>query len=284
MIHKIKIVLALISTCILFGTCVSTHKTSGNDLNFEDRYALVIGNSDYINLTRLQNAKNDAGAVSRELEKLGFEVVTHFDLTSSQMNSVIEVFTDNLANNKRAIGLVYFAGQGVAINNLNYLIPVDLNAINSTGIISQSYSLETLFSKLLESNNDLNFVIMDTCFVPMTLPLAENYIHRGITSFPEIDQSNQPMINDGLDILEQFTNDIFYLQSALPGQIALDGSSNGNSPFTVALLNNISRPIAFVDLVNDIAADTMALTNRRQHPYFKANIFGFRNFVLYSNI
>ena len=279
MIQKIAVVLSLISICIIFGACASTRKISGNDLNLGDRYALVIGNSDYTYQAKLPNAKNDAQAVSHEFEKQGFEVITHFDMTSSQMDSVIEAFTDNVAGNKHAVGLVYFAGQGVAINNVNYLVPVDLNAESGAEIVSQSYALEALFTKLIEANNHLNIVIMDACFIPMTLPPPGHPVHRGITPTEEADQSHRSIIHDGLDMLEQFTNDIFYLQAALPGQFALDGAGNENSPFTTALLKNISRPAEFMKLIDDIAADTMALTDGRQQPYFKAKTFNFGNFV-----
>lgn len=40
------------------------------------RIALVIGNNEYENVPKLLKATNDADAISKELAKLGFEVVT----------------------------------------------------------------------------------------------------------------------------------------------------------------------------------------------------------------
>jgi len=42
----------------------------------EKRVALVIGNNDYQSVPKLEKAVNDAQAVSRELSKIGFEVIS----------------------------------------------------------------------------------------------------------------------------------------------------------------------------------------------------------------
>jgi len=43
----------------------------------ERRVALVIGNNDYQNITKLEKAVNDANSVARELKKIGFEVMAY---------------------------------------------------------------------------------------------------------------------------------------------------------------------------------------------------------------
>ncbi|MCL2625393.1 MAG: hypothetical protein FWD46_01065 [Cystobacterineae bacterium] len=80
--------------------------------------------------------------------------------------------------------------------------------------------METLFNKLKTANNTLNIVIIDACFKKMTPPLFHH--HRGIVFYPMTKQ-DLPIENDGLELLEQFSKDIFCLQSALSGKTALDG-------------------------------------------------------------
>jgi hypothetical protein len=53
------------------------------------RVALVIGNNDYDNVPKLQKAVNDADAISKELAKLGFEVVTAQDVGRRAMSRAL---------------------------------------------------------------------------------------------------------------------------------------------------------------------------------------------------
>ena len=49
----------------------------------ERRVALVVGNSNYVNVVRLPNPRNDAGDVGVNLKTLGFDVTTGLDLDRS---------------------------------------------------------------------------------------------------------------------------------------------------------------------------------------------------------
>jgi len=265
--------------CLALIMCTTTGKVSGagkNDLGL--KRALVIGNANYQNILRLQNPKNDAEDVANVLKKLGFNVELYFDLNHRQMETTINRFVEKLSGNKDIEGLVYFAGQGFSINEKNYIVPVDLSASSSAQIITGSYAMETLFSKLSAANNTLNIVIIDACFAKMTLP--HFHAHRGVTVFPMEDQDGKPVENDGLELINQFTNDIFYFQSALPGRTALDGAGSRNSPFARALIKNLANPVRFIDLVKDIMTDTLEYTNRQQHPYFKGNIFIHEEYII----
>jgi uncharacterized caspase-like protein len=249
-----------------------------NEENISGKYALVIGNANYKSIIKLENPQNDAEDVSNALKQLGFKVELGIDLNFAQMERAINKFIEKISTKNITEGLFYFAGQGFSINGINYLVPVDLQANNATQIISQSYAMKTLFNKLMTTNNIVNVVIIDTCFTKMTLPSP--FPHRGIIFFPTTDQDNLPIENDGLELLEEFTKDIFYLQSTLPGQIAFDGIGRRNSPFTMALLKNLMIPKIFIELVKDIMTDTMEYSNGQQHPYFKGNIFNHEDYII----
>src|SRR5450756_1534962 len=51
----------------------------------ETRVALVIGNGDYRNTSRLANPRNDATDVAAALTRAGFETITGFDLDKAGM-------------------------------------------------------------------------------------------------------------------------------------------------------------------------------------------------------
>lgn len=62
----------------------------------DKRVALVIGNSAYENVPRLQNPSNDASDMAAKLRGLGFEVVEGIDLGKRDMEKNIRAFADQL--------------------------------------------------------------------------------------------------------------------------------------------------------------------------------------------
>ena len=64
----------------------------------EKKVALVIGNSNYKHATPLPNPTNDARAMSRMLEKIGFEVVSGTDLDRQAMADSMKLFAAKAEN------------------------------------------------------------------------------------------------------------------------------------------------------------------------------------------
>ena len=58
----------------------------------ENRIALVIGNSNYTDLSVLKNPVNDAEAIANQLAYLGFTVYLATDLTTKNFQSTIQKF------------------------------------------------------------------------------------------------------------------------------------------------------------------------------------------------
>src|SRR5260221_12138804 len=63
----------------------------------EQRVALVIGNSNYQNVSQLPNPANDAKAVAQLLNAAGFEVISATDLSHNQMIEVMQDFSAKIA-------------------------------------------------------------------------------------------------------------------------------------------------------------------------------------------
>lgn len=94
----------------------------------EKRVALVIGNDHYANLPSLQKAVNDAEAVGDALQRLGFDVVRGRNLGRQGMIDKLAEFTARIGAGD--IAVFFYAGHGVAIANVNYLVPTDVPAAN----------------------------------------------------------------------------------------------------------------------------------------------------------
>jgi len=97
---------------------------SGADALADRRVALVIGNSAYQNAVKLANPANDAAAVANLIKSIGFEVVEfRRDLGNSELRRTIREFS--VYTRDADIAVVYYAGHGIEVNGLNYLVPVD---------------------------------------------------------------------------------------------------------------------------------------------------------------
>ena len=92
------------------------------------RVALVVGNDKYPNLpadAQLAKAANDARAVKRTLEGLGFQVLYGENLDRRAFIDKLSDLTSQL--DKDGIVLFFFAGHGVAFSGANYLLPSDIS-------------------------------------------------------------------------------------------------------------------------------------------------------------
>jgi uncharacterized caspase-like protein len=80
----------------------------------EKRVALVIGNSAYRNVSRLDNPTNDAKLMADTLRHLGFTLVgggPQLDLSKAQFESLLQNFGDQAQG--ADVDLFYYAGHGV---------------------------------------------------------------------------------------------------------------------------------------------------------------------------
>ncbi len=96
----------------------------------EKRVALVIGNDHYANLgadRQLLKAVNDAQAVGDALAKIGFSVIRGANLGRQGMIDKLAALTAQLEPGDTVA--FFYAGHGVAIGGVNYLIPSDVPAV-----------------------------------------------------------------------------------------------------------------------------------------------------------
>ena len=93
-------------------------------LNNDRRIALVIGNSAYENAAALPNPERDANLVADALKRTGFETVIL--LTNLRKDALVSALRDFAARAETADwAVVYYAGHGMEVGGINYLIPTD---------------------------------------------------------------------------------------------------------------------------------------------------------------
>jgi hypothetical protein len=194
------------------------------------RIALVIGNNTYENVPKLLKATNDADAISKELAKLGFEVVTAQDVGRRAMSRALVELEGKVGAGDTA--LIYFAGHGFAIDGTNYLLPVDVPPAGpgEEGLVRDaSFAASGLSDRLQSKGAGTVILILDACRDnPFALKGKRAIgMTRGLTR---------------MDPAEG----MFVLFSAGQGQSALDRLSetdaNPNSVFTRTLLLEMETP------------------------------------------
>src|SRR5271168_466098 len=87
----------------------------------DKRVALIVGNSDYLNVPRLANPANDARLMADTLRALGFAIVAgaaQLNLDESKFRQLVRDFGAQLQG--ADVGLFYCAGHGVQVRGGNY--------------------------------------------------------------------------------------------------------------------------------------------------------------------
>jgi len=125
------------------------------------KYALLIGNDKYSGLYESKNAANDVQDIAAALLRLGYEVVLKTDASQSEMESAINSFTAKLKSEKESEGFFWFAGLGIDINGLNYLLPVNANSSSENLLKVSSFPLSALIEGLQSAGNKMNVVCID---------------------------------------------------------------------------------------------------------------------------
>jgi len=192
-------------------------------LDIESKVALVIGNTHYSNALPLKNPGNDATDMCAALKKLGFEVICKLDIaTKRDFKDAIYEFTGKI--NQRTVALFYFAGHGMQVEGVNYLLPTGVALRTRSDIEDESVQVNYLMSELEARQAALNIFFLDAC---RNNPLADSI--RGY--LPTMGMASQ---------LYAPRNSIIAMSTGA-GQLSLDGDGR-NGTFTKNLLQNMGTP------------------------------------------
>ena len=127
----------------------------------EKRLALVIGNAAYQYSGELCNPVNDANLMATTLQDLGFTVIKRTDATKEQMDNSILDFWRKLGNCD--VALFYYAGHGVQLNGINYLLPVDAQLEDRLSVEIEAVDVNKVVNKFEYYPENISIVILDAC-------------------------------------------------------------------------------------------------------------------------
>lgn len=216
----------------------------------ESRLALVIGNSEYAE-SPLRNPVNDATDMTAVLKDLGFKVILSTNADRREMGRAIREFGRELKSSG-GVGLFYYAGHGIQIENRNYLIPVGTPLAEEDEVPYESVDVGSVLAKMESAGNSLNLIILDAC--------RNN-------PFPKKFRST----NRGLARVEAPIGSLVVYATA-PGAVAADGDGR-NGVFTGELISQLrSDGLSLTQTIRRTRAAVVKATNGKQVPWESSSL------------
>ena len=224
----------------------------------DGRVALVVGNSTYPHIGRLPNPENDAADISSALRRLGFEVTTELDADRVELTEASRAFARRSAGAE--VSLVFYAGHGIEMEGVNYLVPVDARLERHVDVAFQAVTVDDLLVSTLGAS--LRLVILDAC---RNNPLARSMQRSAATR----------TVSGGsfADLNEDLLGDETPVASAAARTTAADGRGR-NSPYTAALPSHLETPLEIGLLFRRVRAQVLAATNGAQRPHEYHSLVG----------
>ncbi len=229
-------------------SCYSQIRQPQND----NRFALVIGNSDYL-IGPLKNPVNDAYGMALMLERLGFDVLVRLNVeTKDDMKKVIREFGEKLRQG--GTGLFYFAGHGIQVKGFNYLIPVRAQIYSEEEVEYEGVDVGFVLAQMESAQNQMNIVILDAC---RNNPYARSYRST----------------NSGLASINAPTGSLIAYATA-PGSTAMDGIGK-NGLYTSVLLKQITQKgLKIEEVFKKVRAEVLAGSGGKQVPWESSSLIG----------
>lgn len=215
------------------------------------KVALIVGNGAYKNVQQLDNPPRDAKLIADTFQGLGFATVTLApDLTRDKFFAALHEFGSEAEKVDWAV--VYYAGHGMEIGGVNYLIPTDARLAADHDAKTQAVALEQVIAAVSGARK-LRLVMLDAC---RNNPFEKTMQHTIALK----------LVSKGFSNIEPEAG-FMVVYAAKHGETALDGEA-ANSPFATALARDIREPKVEVRKLFDIVRDDVwAATKHEQQPF-----------------
>ncbi len=215
------------------------------------KVALIIGNGAYKNVRQLDNPPRDARLIADTFRGLGFATVTLApDLSRDNFFSALRAFGAEAEKSDWAV--VYYAGHGMEVGGVNYLIPTDARLATDHDAESQAVALEQVIAAVAGASK-LKLVLLDAC--------RDNPFDKTMRRTIAL-----KLVSKGLSNIEPEAG-FMVVYAAKHGETALDGET-ANSPFATVLARDIREPRIEVRKLFDIVRDDVwKATNHAQQPF-----------------
>ncbi|MEP2772857.1 MAG: caspase family protein [Fulvivirga sp.] len=217
----------------------------------QSRKALVIGNAEYEGTGALVNTVNDAKVMSETLKNLGFDVQTILDGSYEDMKNAVYAFGDAIRDVD--VTIFYYAGHGLEIEGVNYLIPVDAHLNSVLDVKQKAVPLTGILRTMNYANeNGLNMIILDAC--------RNNPFPTGKRGGAGLAKETPP-------------SGTLIAYSTSPGNVASDGEGE-NGLYTGELIKQLNKQQRIEDVFMNTRINVESLSNGDQQPWEEARLKG----------
>jgi len=237
------------------GRATSTANASAKVNYAKSVFALVIGNSKY-SFGPLENPKNDANAIAKKLRDFGYDVEVIFD---ASRNQIVEALSASLSRAEKAdVNLLYYAGHGVQINGVNYLVPTDVSLTNTETLQFSAVKISEIIDNFMPAKTRL--VFLDAC--------RDNPLARSL-------RRSRNAAGSGLAAMDVASGTLISYATK-DGSVALDnaGASGANSPYAKALLEHLGEPLDITLVLRKVRQKVLDDTNNQQIPWDYGSLTG----------
>ena len=215
------------------------------------------------------------------MRAIGFDSVTlAVDVTREKMIEALRTFA--AAADKSDWAMVYYAGHGIEVNGVNYLIPVDAKLASGRDALFEAMPLDQVMAAI-DGAKKLKLVMLDACRDnPFANAATATQAPAAAAPVPASNEDNTRSaktrsVGRGLgEVKVQGASLVVY--AAKHGETALDGEGD-YSPFAVAVVQRIATPgVEINKLFRLVRDDVMEATAGRQEPYTYGSLPGREDF------
>src|SRR6266403_3755401 len=125
------------------------------------RVAFVVGNGTYKNVTPLPTPPTDAMSIAGLLRNAGFDVVEGINLTRDKMTERLLEFGKKTQG--ADVAVFFYAGHGIAVDGINYLLPVDADITSEMDVkLGNAINVDLTLDQAMNAAR-VKLVFLDAC-------------------------------------------------------------------------------------------------------------------------
>jgi hypothetical protein len=222
------------------------------------RLAVVFSNSKYSDLGELRNPAQDGQLIATSLRSAGFDVVSRHDLSDEQFRAALRQLARDSA--KYDVTLVYYAGHGVQLDGVNYLLPVDIKPPEQADDIRLgSVSADEVLSVI---KSRYRILVLDAC---RENPILGRTLNRGRGIGYKQGLAPVSPISDNA------VGGVFVAYSTQADAVAQDGEGV-YSPFAESFSKHVGANASIDDMFALVTRDVLQATKGFQRPFKYASM------------
>lgn len=214
--------------------------------------AITIGNNSYCEAAaKLDNAVNDARAMTDVFSRLGYDVIHKEECTINDCVELLNKF-DHIIQDYDAT-IFYYAGHGFQLDGENFLASIECQVANPNKYHCSKtcITLTEVLDILKKNSNKVNIVVIDAC--------RKSFERGGFSSFTPIQAPKGTLI----------------AFSTSPNEGAKDTGFHGHSIYTGALLKYIGREwISVEELFKKVRKTVFNLSEGKQTTWEHTSLIG----------